>query len=41
MPKAGYTSYPSEMRTIYNWLKYPEYAPTELPSLVALQQRGA
>ena len=40
MPKAGYVGYPAEMKAILNWLKYPEYAPTELPSLLALQQRA-
>ena len=39
MPKAGWATFPSEMKAIFNWLKYPEYAPTELPSLLALQSR--
>ena len=39
MPKEGSSGYPSEMRCIFNWLKYPDYAPTDLPCLAALQSR--
>lgn len=42
MPKSGggSASFPGSMKAICNWLKFPEYAPTDLPALSALQLRA-